>query len=268
MGALAIIPSTGLPPARARLVDLNKRISAAEKRLATLQSGKAALSAELGRAAEAKLELQTIVDDDALKLVDRLRSGGQWLLSSFGGNSRARELSAALSESRIQAQVGEKALSSVGEEIAVLEREVADLRLQKPDATRAVLVEVAEGYRADVNAVADDLRQLLTILGGLDKITAKTPGDFIPDRDRRTVVTIPAVGGMGESVVVAPASAVERAQNIWLALSAALDKDALATIEHLKFPHVSGTEDSSTTVYADYSRAERHQIDLARAQGV
>jgi hypothetical protein len=265
MGAISLISPGGLPPARSRLVDLNRRISDAERHLATLQRGKVALAAELSRAAEAKLELQELVDNDAVRLVDRLRSGGQWLLSSFGSTARARELAVSLSESGLQAAVGEKALASVGEEIAELERSIADMKASKSEAIKAVLVEVASGYRADLNAVADDLRQTLVILSALDRLTAVSDGEYRPDR--RITVTIPAVGGLREQVVVAPTTATGKARNIWSAFAAELDKDPLATIENLRFPSIRGDEDEGKVTYSEMSPGERRQVDLAFAQG-
>jgi hypothetical protein len=264
MGALALIPSTGLPPARQALVVLNNRISDAERRLRTLQAGKDELAKELGRAAGAKAELQSLVAYDAVRLVDRLRDGGQWLLSSFG-NARARELSASLSESRIQAAVGETALASVTEEIAGLEREVSDLKAQKPDMIRAVLSESAVGFRADLASLMDDLRQTLTILSALDELTARTTGEWQPDQ--RVVVTLPSVGGAPEQVAVCPHSAIERAKAIWSGFAADLDSDALSNVEDLTFPHVLGNEDDGKVLYHLLSETERRQVDFRAAQG-
>jgi hypothetical protein len=182
MGALIPFGGGSLPHARQALVVLNNRIADAEKRLRTLQNGKDALAAELGRAAGAKAELQSLVAYDAVRLVDRLRDGGQWLLSSFG-NARARELSASLSESRIQAAVGETALASVVEEISVLEREVSDLKAQKPDVVRAVMIESAGGFRSDLLTAIDDLREAMVVLAALDKITAEAMAAGSPKRE-------------------------------------------------------------------------------------
>jgi hypothetical protein len=265
MGALTLVPSNGLPPARARLVNLTRRISDAEKRLRTLQDGKNQLAAELGRAAGAKAELQELVNFDAVRLVDRLRDGGQWLLSSFG-NARARELAASLSESRIQAAVGETALASVTGEIAALEREVADLKAAKSEAVTAVLIEAADGFRADLLIAIDDLRQAMTILAGLDRVTARGDGSWSPRE--RIAVEIPALGTLPAQVCVAPHSMVDKAQSTLLAFAAELDSNPLADIENLKFQHVAGNEDSGKTTYAEFTSAERQMIDLERASGV
>jgi hypothetical protein len=263
--ALALVPASSLPPARQALVVLNNRITDAEKRLRTLQGGKAALAAELGRAAGAKAELQELVAFDAVRLVDRLRDGGQWLLSSFG-TARARELSASLSESRIQAAVGETALASVTEEIAVLEREVVSLKAQKQDSILAALSESAAGFREDLASLMDDLRQVLTILSGLDELTARTNGEWAPAK--RLTVVLPAVGGTHEQVVVCPHAAIEKAKSIWAGFASDLDLDALSNVETLTFPHVLGTEDSGKVLYHEMSSTERHHVDVAHAQGV
>jgi hypothetical protein len=264
MSALTLIQN-GLPPMRSALVDLNRKIVDAERHLDTLTNGRDRLRSELGRANTARNELDALVHNDAASLVGKLRSGAGWALSHFG-SAKAMNLVASLAESRVQHDIGQKALSSVDEEVAVLEREIADMKMSKQDAIRAVLVEASAGYVADLAILADDLRQVLAILGGLDKVTAKPTGEWVPDR--RIVVTFPAIGGVREQTVVAPASTIERAQSAWRDWAEELESNPLATVESLRFPNVIGTEDSSTTVYADYSRAERHQIDLEHAQGV
>jgi hypothetical protein len=265
MGALTIIPRDSAPPARQALIALNARIADAEKRLRTLQNGRDALASELGRAASAKAELAELVDNDAVRLVDRLRNGAQWALSAFG-SARAKELAAAMSESRIQAAVGERALEAVTEEIAVLERELAELKAAKPDRIRAVLIEAAVGFHADMAVLVDDMRQIMTVLSALDGITARSTGEWQPDK--RIVVAIPPVGGVPEQVVVAPHAAIEKAKAIWARFSAELESNALANVEALSFPHVLGTEDQGKISYHELSHAERLAIDLARAQGV
>jgi cell division protein FtsB len=205
MGALTIIQGGSLPPARARLVALNEKIVAAEKQLRTLRAGEAALASELGRAAEAKAELQDLVNADAVRLVDRLRNGGQWMLSAFG-NSRAKELSASLSESRIQGAVGEKALASIGEEIAILEREIADLKAQKQDAVRGVLIEAAGGgARYDLMTAIDHLREAMCVLVALDRATAHSDGSWMPND--RVTVEVPELGGLPAQVIAVPSAA-------------------------------------------------------------
>jgi hypothetical protein len=263
-GVLSIIQGGSLPPARARLVDLHRRIIDSEKHLSTLCNGRDRLRSELSRADSARNELDSLVMEDASSLVGKLRSGANWALSTFG-SARALNLVAALSESRVQQEVGSKALAAVSEEIAVLERELADLQGRKQDAILSVLREASAGYVADVAAIADELRQVLSIISGLDKLTAKPTGEWLPDR--RVVVTIPSVGGIPETAIVAPASTIERAQNIWREFAAELDADPLATVEHLEFPIVSGHEDDGKIIYSELSRAERQNRDLEHALG-
>jgi hypothetical protein len=266
MGVLALIPTNrdSAPPARAALIAINDKIADAEKRLATLQSGRARLAAELSRAAGAKAELQELVAYDAVRLVDRLRDGGQWLLSSFG-NARARELAASPSESRIQAAVGETALVAAAEEISVLERDLSEMKAAKPDRVRAVLIESSVGFHTDLAILIDDLRQVLTILGALDVLTERSNGEYRPDT--RIVVTLPPIGGGPETAIVAPAAAIKKAKAVWAGFASELEKDALANVEAITFPHVSGEEDAGKIVYHEMSPAERRQVDLAHAQG-
>jgi hypothetical protein len=268
MNALTIFtPGNGVPVARRALCDLNEKIARRSADLERLRAGRRKLAEELEVVQGAQNELAALVDADAHSLIERIKSGIDHALHGVGGR-RAQDLAASLAASSIQNQVGEKASAELDSQIAALESEIETIRAQKPAAIRSVLIEVAEGYRADLASVADELRQLLVVLGSLDRIVVKPTGEFIPDRDRRIVVTLPAIAGVPETIVAAPASTIDRAQRIWRDFASELDSDPLATVETLVFPHVSGTEDSTTTVYADYSSAERHQIDLERASGV
>jgi hypothetical protein len=264
MNALALIAPDNVPRARKALISLNEKIAAAGKRLATLQNGRDALASELGRAASAKAELAQLVDVDAGKLLDRLRHGTQWALSAFG-NSRAKELSVALSESRLQSAVGERALEAAAEEISVLERELSEMQQRKPDVIRAVLLEASVGFQADLAVVIDDLRNTLTILAALDVLTERTNGEW--RADKRLVVTLPPIGGAPEQAIVAPAAAIKKAKAVWGGFASALEKDALANVENLEFPRVSGEEDAGKIVYHEMSPTERREIDRAFAQG-
>jgi hypothetical protein len=69
MNALAIIPRDALPPARAQLVDLNRRITDSERHLSTLCNGRDRLRSELSRADSAKNELDVLISDDARRHV-------------------------------------------------------------------------------------------------------------------------------------------------------------------------------------------------------
>ena len=108
------------------------------------------------------------------------------------------------------------------------------------------------------------MRQLMVILSSLDKFTAVPDGEYRPDR--RITVTIPAFGGLREQAVIAPTTATAKARNIWSAFAAELDKDPLATVEHLEFPHVVGDEDVGKVVYSDLAPSERAAVDRAYAQ--
>jgi hypothetical protein len=233
----ALIPFAGsgsLPPARRVLVNLNAKIDETQKRLDVLQAGKARLEGELGRAAEAKAELQNLVDDDAKSLVDRLRNGAQWMLSSFG-SSRARELAAQLSASRIEASIGERALASIAEEIADLERQVSELKGRRPDAVNAVLVEVADSWRAEALVAIEDLRNSLVILSALDSVVAQP--------------------------LIAPAASIKAAESIWRHWAADLARDPLASVDELRFDYPNGTEDSGRIPYESLHPAERRIVD-------
>jgi hypothetical protein len=261
MSALTLI--RGNVPARRSLCDLNEKIARRSTDLERLRAGRRKLAEQLEVVQGAKHELAALVDADAHTIIERIKSGIDHALHGVGGR-RAQDLAASLAASSIQNQVGEKASAELDSQIVALESEIETIRAQKPAAIRSVLVEVASGYRSDLNAIADDLRQTMTILAGLDKITDAPTGEFAPDR--RVVVTLPAIGGVPETVVVAPASTIERAQNIWLEFAAELDAAPLATVESLVFPHVRGDEDSGKTVYHEYSETERRHIDALAAQ--
>jgi hypothetical protein len=264
MGALIPI-RPGVPPARANLVSLNEQIADAERRLDVLRLGHRRLESELARASDAKAELASLVDADAKSLVDRLRSGGQWLLSSFG-SSCARELALQLPASRFEATVGERALEAAAGEIVALERELSDLKQRRPNAIAAVMIEAGAGWREDLAAAIDDMRQAMTILSALDRVVARSDGSYSPTH--RIAIEIPAVGTMPARTLVCPAMSIDNAAAILRGFAKDLEREPLADIESLVFPHCNGTEDSSTTVYADLSRVERQAIDMEHALGV
>jgi hypothetical protein len=265
MGALAIIPSAGLPPARRGLVDLNRRINDAESQLSTLVVGRDRLRAELGRADTARHELDSLVMQDATSLVGKLRAGASWALSNFG-SARAMNLVAVLSESGLQRQVGEKALNEIEAEIAVFEREVADLKARRPDALRAVLLESAGGFRSDLLTAVNHLREAMTTLAALDRLTERTDGSYSPND--RIVIEIPAIGSLPPQAVVSPEFCIERAQSIWRDFSAELEANPLANVEGLEFPLVLGSEDDGRILYDRMTRTERTRADQDRSQGV
>jgi hypothetical protein len=128
---------------------------------------------------------------------------------------------------------------------------------------RGVLLEASDGFRADLLIAIDDMRQAMTILAALDRVTARSDGSWSPND--RIAVEVPGLATMPAQPVVAPNSMIEKAKNTWVSYAAALDKDALANIETLRFPHVIGNEDDGKTTYAEYSRVERQIIDFERA---
>jgi cell division protein FtsB len=265
MRALAIIPTTGLPPARARLVNLTRRISDAESQLARLVRGRDQLRAELSRADSAKAELETLITEDASSLASKLRSGVNWALSSFG-SVRAQNLIATLAESQVQHGIGQKALNAIEAEIAVSEREVSDLKAHKPDMVRSVLIEAADGFRADLLSAVDDMRQAMTTLAALDRLTARSDGSFSPTD--RIAVELPSLGTMPAQAVIGPEACIERAQSIWSAYADELDSNPLANVENLTFPHVIGNEDDGRLTYDRLTHTERNRVDQERSQGV
>jgi hypothetical protein len=265
MGALAIIPSSSLPPARATLVALNRRLADADRALATLVTGRDRLRSELGRADVARNELDSMIAEDASSLVGKLRSGANWALSHFG-SPRAMNLLASLSESHLQNEVGSKALAAIEAEIAVAEREVADLRLRKPDLVRAVLLESADGFKDDLATAIDDLRAMMVVLAALDKITARSDGHWSPNE--RVVVEIPALAGLQAQAVVVPSASIETALRVWGKYSQALGDNPLASADEMKFPPVNPHADDGMISYDRLTSTERSLVDQNRSQGV
>jgi archaellum component FlaC len=265
MGALALFTGSGVPPARRALSDLLDKTAAVASDLERLKAGRRRLVDQLELVDGAKHELESLIAQDSRSIVDRVKNSVDWALSGFGG-ARARRLAESLAASRLQNEIGSKAAVELDAEIERLSAELEALRAEKPSLVRAVLVEVASCYRDDLNAIADELRQVLSTLGGLDKFTSAPTGDWVPNR--RVVVTIPSVGGVPETVIVAPNSAVDRAEAIWRDFAADLDADPFATVESLQFPSVRGDEDDGRVVYSELSRGERLAIDLAHASGV
>jgi hypothetical protein len=265
MGALTTLPSTGLPPARAALVSLNRRIVDAERQLDTLLRGRNQLRSELSRADTAKNELETLITEDASTLAGKLRTGVSWALASFG-SMRAATIVAQLSESQVQAAVGEKALAKVAEEIATLEREVSDLKAQKPDMTRAVLIESAGGFRYDLQTALDHVRESLVILAALDRVTARTDGSYQPNE--RIVIEVPPLGGLPATAILVPEASIAAAKNVWAKYQQTIGEQPLASADSLAFPVVNPNADDGMISYDRLTATERKAVDQSRASGV
>ena len=65
MSALIPLRASNLPPARAALVDLRRRLGDTEARLSMLTESKLKLERELARMTVAKAELESLVASDA-----------------------------------------------------------------------------------------------------------------------------------------------------------------------------------------------------------
>jgi hypothetical protein len=264
MGALTLV-QPGLPPGRRALVALNKRIGDAESQLERLVRGRDQLRAELSRADIAKVELDTLISEDATSLAAKLRSGASWALAHFG-SARAQTLVASLSESQVQLGVGTKALAAIDAEIAVTEREVSDLKSGKADLVRLVLIESGAGFREDLATAIENLREALVGLCALDRITERSDGSFAPND--RVVVELPSVGGLPPQVVVIPEASVAAARNVWAKYSQTVADNALASADTMAFPRVHPNADDGQVEYARLSKTERALVDQNRANGV
>jgi hypothetical protein len=265
MGALAIFKNgvNGVPAARRGLIDLLDVIDRRSDELVTLQAGRRRLADQMQLVDGARNELESIVAQESRTLVDRVKNSVDWALSGFGG-ARASKIEESLAASRLQISIGEKAAVEIDSEIERLKADLEALHAEKPAAIHAVMVEVASGYRSDLRDLASEMRGLITVLVALDQITAEPNGEFAPGR--RVVVEIPSVGGMAAQTVAAPIAAVARAKEIWNEFGLELDSDPMSTIESLRFPEVSGEEDSGRIIYSDLSPQERSRVDRLASQ--
>jgi hypothetical protein len=260
MGALIPLAGNGMPPARRALCALSERIADVEKRLEVLQSGRRKLESELSRVSSARAELDGLIRADAQSLADLVRSGAGYVLSRFAG-SRAQNLNSRLSDSRLEAEVGAQALAAIDADIQAVDREVADLKAAKPDAIVSVMAEAAAGYRHDYAVVLDQMRDLATVLAGLEKIVG-------PQRVGRIVATVPNFdwhNGLGEEPVVASSSDVDKARAIWTAYAEELARDPLARVDRLNFPAADPHADDGRITYESLSPAERRVADIKSA---
>jgi hypothetical protein len=267
MGALTLFKTNngnGVPASRRALVDLMDEIARRSAELEKLQAGRRRLQDQLELVDGAKHELEAEIAKDSRALVDSVKHSVSWALSAFGG-PRATKIAESLAASRLQIAIGDKAAVELDSEIARLGAELDALRAQKPAHIRSVMIEAAAGYRSDLTEIADDLRQVLAILGALDKLTAAPTGEFSPDR--RIVVQLPAIGGLAEQVVVAPHSAIEKAKAVWARFATELDADAMASVSSLEFSHVAGSEDDGRILYTEFTATERRRVDSLASQG-
>jgi hypothetical protein len=255
--------SNGIPGARRGLIDLNDKIDRLGDELVKLQAGRRRLADQMEMVDSAKRELEASIAQESRTLVDHVKNSVDWALSGFGG-PRATKISESIVASRLQIEIGDRAASELDAEIARLKVELEALHAEKPHHVKAVLVEVASGYRSDLQDIASEMRGLLTILSALDRLTASQTGDFVPGR--RVVVEIPAVGGMAPQTVATPISAVDKAMGLWSEYALELDADPLAKIETLRFPEVTGEEDDGRIIYSDLSPQERSRVDRLASQ--
>jgi hypothetical protein len=265
VNALTLIQGGSLPPARARLVDVTRRISDAERHLRTLQTGKAALEREAGRVSAAKAELAQLVDADAQSLVDRLRSGANWALSAIT-QARTHSVAAQLSQSRVEASVAEAALKSVAEEVAKIERSISEMQEQKQDAVRATLIESAGGFRYDLQTALEHVREALVALVAMDRITSRSDGSYQPNE--RVVIEIPPICGLPAQAIVAPDASIASAQNVWEKYSQTVAENPLASVDGILFPAVNPNADDGRVTYDKLTRTEKARVDQARSLGV
>jgi hypothetical protein len=265
MGALSLVPTGALPPARAQLVDITRRIVAAESQLDRLTRGRDQLRAELSRADSARSAIDAMAAEDAASLSSRLRSGASWALSHFG-SLRAMSMVAQLSESGFQRQVGEKALAAIEAEIAVAERELADMKTQKQEATRATLIEAGGEFRFDVQTALEHAREALVALVALDRITSRSDGSF--ESYKRIVIEVPSIGGLPAQAIVIPEASVVAATNVWAKYAQTLGDSPLASADKILFPPVNPHADAGLISYDRLSATERKAVDQNRAQGI
>jgi hypothetical protein len=262
MGALSIVPSS-LPPARAALIALTRRIADAEKRLDLLVSGKARLQSELAKAVDARAELQSLIKADSDSLLQLMKSGATWALSMFS-NARARSLSAQLAESQLEAQVGSSTLAGLDEELQELERQVAELKASKTDLVRAAVREAASTLFEDYDTVVAEMAALMVQLRGLELHLG------VERLPLRTVAQVPDfrfTDGLPNQAVAAPKVEVEAAAVVFAAYANALAVDPLAPASLLKCRPVRPAADDGAVIYSEMSEPERRRVDAIAARG-
>lgn len=270
-GAGAISPSatsarvdSTIPPQRQRLLEVNRRLEEAERRLEVLKQGRQKLL-DLNRVVQAaREELDSLVQADARSLADRIRSGVDFCISR-AITHRAHSLNAKLADSALESEVGLQALSQIDADIAEAQRALSEHRAAKEAALSACLDEIAQSYSGELAVILDDLRQVICVLSGLD---ALAPSDGSWAKASRPVAVIPSVNGLPERAVVAPSSAVMKAKAAWLAFRNRLAKDPLASVDDLKFDHVTGHEDNGRVNYETLHPVERKLVDLSNAAGI
>jgi chaperonin cofactor prefoldin len=263
MGALTILPGNGAPPARSQLVALAARIDRAEREAGKIRSGRAKLRDQLELVDGARNELESLIARDSITLVDRIKNSVDWALSGFGG-PRATRIAESLAASRLQNEIGSKAAAELDAEIERLEAELESLRSQKAAAVKAVLVESAEGLLNDLATAVSQLRDTMTALAALDRITARSNGEWSPNASR-VAVRLPAIGGLGEQAVVVSATAINVAVETWRRFAEAVDRDPMTRADDfLNFDADAGGVE--IVPYEALSPIERRQVD-ARAAG-
>jgi hypothetical protein len=245
---------------RAALSQHCGKIEVVRAQLALARTNKATLEGQISKAHAAKARVNEIVDADAASLVERMRRGLEWTLSSIKGIDRA-DVDARIAGSQHQIEVAERAFASIDREIARSEVELQTLQENKPAFVAAAAREAADGFYADYATAADNLREIMTQLAGLDAaLGAPRPG--------RLVAVLPDLAGssgLDELPVLAPPGAIADAAAVWRKFVEALAADPRAPVSMLEFAPVDPIAPDHSC-YHEKHPLERRVIDVAFAK--
>jgi hypothetical protein len=245
---------SGLTPARAKLARHAAWISHVEAELARLTAGKARLETEIAKANAARDDLEARVNEDAASLVDRIRGGLEWALSTFGG-PQVLSLDARLVASRHHAAVASKALVATIEEIGRVEAVLARLRERKSAMVAGATREAAAGLFEDYAIASECLRESMIRLAALENFHGV-------ERQGRVVAALPDFDWTTgpDRPVVAPAREIAKAKEVWARFAEALENDPRAPADLLAFPAVDPAADNNIP-YENLHPLERRIVD-------
>jgi hypothetical protein len=263
VNALTVIQPGNVPVARRALADLQVRIERLSADVEKLKAGRRRLAEQMELVTGARNELESLIAQDSISLVDRIKNSVDWAFSGFGG-PRATKIAESLAASRLQHTIGQRAKGEIESEIERLEAERDSLLARKPDAIAQAMREAAAGILADDDSIVDHLREVMVQLRGLE---VALNVERLPTRTVATLPDFRFVDGLPEMAIPAPKLEVEKAADAWRQFARDLADDAMASADRIAFPPVNPNADDNVAIYSELSAPERRRVDMKLSTG-
>ena len=214
-------------------------MSILEADLARLKNAQAKLAADVAKSVEAPRTLQMMIDGSSTAS----RNSELGLDCAFS-SIQAVNLYAKVEASQLESQIAENAEREIAAEIGVLEARLAELAERKGALVRAAVKEASVNILADFDVAVDNLRQTIVQFCGLEKFLGV-------ERVGKVAVVLPdphwTVGGLGEMLMTASPSEIEKARQVFVRFGEVLVQDPSAPAS-FEFSAVSNDEPDESSL--------------------